>query len=460
MKRKVLLSVLLTTVLTASLFIACKKDDTNASTTTASISALTCSSTTFSGTAAMNVAFTGTASVPYTGGNGAAYAAGSAIASTGVTGLTATLSGGTLASGDGNLLYSITGTPASAGTATFAISLGGQSCTLELTVNASAPTSDCDTKTGAAKLACLCDAFKATLTAAQITTLQQAYTFANIKTWSNLPSQFAKRLGLKFGDLTETQLTAAKAIVKEMTGTVPNEGWDEVQQIWSADDYLNANGGGTFYGTGNYYIAFFGTPATTGTFEIMMTGHHKTVANTYTNGGLVAATPHFEGVEPTSFTVGSTTYVPISQEKDAFVAVLSSLSATELTAAKSGSTFSGVVLGPGVDWQFPTAHAGLQVGTLTTAQKNLVLDAIKTFVYDIDDTNAATFYALYSGEINDTYILYSGSNTMNVNNDYFRIDGPHVWIEFNVNTQNALATSGVHYHAVWRDRLSDYAGTH
>ena len=76
-----------------------------------------------------------------------------------------------------------------------------------------------------------------------------------------------------------------------MSGTTANEGRDDVQQIWAADDYLNGNGGGSFYGSGSYYLAFFGTPGTTGTFEIMMTGHHKTVANTYANGALYHCKP-------------------------------------------------------------------------------------------------------------------------------------------------------------------------
>jgi uncharacterized protein (TIGR02145 family) len=77
-------------------------------------------------------------SVPYTGGNGGFYAAQS-IASTGVTGLTATLTQGLLANGNGSVTYTITGTPAGSGTATFAISLGGQSCNLTASVAAAQP---------------------------------------------------------------------------------------------------------------------------------------------------------------------------------------------------------------------------------------------------------------------------------------------------------------------------------
>jgi len=82
-----------------------------------------------SGQAASNVSV----SVPYTGGNGGFYAAQS-IASTGVTGLTATLSQGVLINGAGSLNFTISGTPASSGNASFAISVGGQSCSFTVSV--------------------------------------------------------------------------------------------------------------------------------------------------------------------------------------------------------------------------------------------------------------------------------------------------------------------------------------
>jgi uncharacterized protein (TIGR02145 family) len=71
--------------------------------------------------------------IPYTGGNGGTYTSQS-VSSTGVTGLTATRAAGTLLSGSGSVTYTITGTPSTSGTASFAISLGGQSCTLTRTV--------------------------------------------------------------------------------------------------------------------------------------------------------------------------------------------------------------------------------------------------------------------------------------------------------------------------------------
>ena len=99
-----------------------------------SISALNCGSATSAGTLISGTPANGVSSViPYTGGNGGFYP-GQVVSSTGVSGLTATLAAGTFANGAGNLTYTITGTPGASGTASFALNIGGQSCTLNLSL--------------------------------------------------------------------------------------------------------------------------------------------------------------------------------------------------------------------------------------------------------------------------------------------------------------------------------------
>ena len=100
---------------------------------------LSCLTATITGTLTSGTEASGvTASVPYTGGNSGSYPS-QTVTSTGVTGLTATRSAGTLTSSTGNIVYTITGTPNGAGTASFAISLGGQSCTLNIPVGGGGP---------------------------------------------------------------------------------------------------------------------------------------------------------------------------------------------------------------------------------------------------------------------------------------------------------------------------------
>jgi uncharacterized protein (TIGR02145 family) len=110
---------------------------------TGRVGSLDCEAATQTGTLTAGVAASDVSTdISYTGGNGSFYK-GQTVSSTGVMGLMATLAAGTLASGSGSLTYTITGTPSGSGTASFAMSLGGQSCTLSRTVSAASGGGSC-----------------------------------------------------------------------------------------------------------------------------------------------------------------------------------------------------------------------------------------------------------------------------------------------------------------------------
>jgi uncharacterized protein (TIGR02145 family) len=99
------------------------------------ISSLDCAGAAHVGTLTAGLTALGVSSaVEYSGGNGGTHN-GQTVSSAGVTGLTATLSAGTFATGGGTLTYTITGTPSNGGTASFSVNIGGQSCTLNITVD-------------------------------------------------------------------------------------------------------------------------------------------------------------------------------------------------------------------------------------------------------------------------------------------------------------------------------------
>ena len=127
--------LILALALTSALF-SCKKETTTPNTTSndVSISGFDCAGVKIAGTLTKDkVASNVTATLTYTGGNGKIYITKSHT-STGVSGLSATLLAGTLANGDGTLVYTISGTPTTAGTANFAIALGGQTCSINVNV--------------------------------------------------------------------------------------------------------------------------------------------------------------------------------------------------------------------------------------------------------------------------------------------------------------------------------------
>ena len=323
-------------------------------------------------------------------------------------------------------------------------------------VDVAAP--DCAKAKGIAKVVCLADNFKAMLNAEQLATLQLSYSKADAQKWSNLPATFptAKRIGIKFGNLTPEQLLAAKALLKEISGTGADEGYDEMQQLLNADDYL-ALKKSSDYGSGNYYMAFLGTPSASGIFEIQYGGHHTAFANTYKDGVLVGATPSFRGAEPFGkFEQNGRSNEPMVQEHAAFAAILASLTPEQQQAARLTNTFRDVVLGPNKDGQFPTTPLGIKCSALSSAQKKLVLAAINTYTDDIDEKDAAPYLKKYTKELDNTYLSFTGTTDFVTRNDYVRLDGPSLWIEYV--SQNGVVYAGIHPHSVWRDKTNDYGG--
>jgi Protein of unknown function (DUF3500)/Secretion system C-terminal sorting domain len=305
------------------------------------------------------------------------------------------------------------------------------------------------------KIVCLTNDFKALLTASQIASLEITWTTTAQARWSNLPCGLSCRNGLLFSSLTATQIAAANAVIQAAAGTTAGEGFSEFSQVRAADAYLGLSQGG--YSDGNYIIAFLGTPSTTGKWMLQFGGHHYAQNVAFNAGKVIGTTPSHQGVEPLSFTNTSGTFTPLKSDHAGMLAMLSSLTTTQLTSAKLSTSFSDVSLGPGKDGQFPTTKLGLVCSGLTAAQKTLVLAAMKSWTQDADDASGTALQAVYEKELDQTYIAYSGNATLATNADYVRIDGPSVWIE--LVCQNGVVFSGIHYHAIYRDHTRDYGAS-
>lgn len=309
-------------------------------------------------------------------------------------------------------------------------------------------------------------AFKALLTTTQQATLQQTYTTTLARKWSNLPCGASCRNGIEFGVLTSAELTAAMQVIQATLSSNANDGYDEFVQNRLAESYLHTHGGGSGYDSTLRWISFLNTPSATGPWMLQFGGHHYAANIAFNNGHVIGATPFFEGLEPTSFAWGSATYAPLTDEHDAMTAMLASLTTTQLATAKLTTTFSDCTMVPGESnggtGTFPATKVGIACSALSTTQKNLVLAAIGHYVNDMDTATANAIMAVYTSEIDGTYIAYTGSGTsgnassfLNTNSNYVRIDGPTVWIE--LACQNGVVFSGqIHYHTVWRDHSHDY----
>ncbi|MEO6186342.1 MAG: DUF3500 domain-containing protein [Steroidobacteraceae bacterium] len=324
-------------------------------------------------------------------------------------------------------------------------------------VNSAAADRDCSIK-GHAKLVCLADLLKKGMAPELLARLQLPYSVQDGKKWSNYPPMvYRNRVGVTLAEFSPAQLGVVKAILKEATGIAANEGYDELEQILNADDYLKEKTGQSGFASGNFQIAFLGTPASSGIWQLYYGGHHVALSSTYKDGLLAGATPSFRGVEPfTTFSKHGRDNAPMAQERAAFAAALMSLSPAEQRKARLSQTFTDIIVGPQLDNNFPGTKAGIRAGDLGNAQRALLLRAIETYVGDIRQPDAAAVLAKYRGELAETWLSYSGSPSMDAENDYARIDGPSVWIEFSM--QPGRTIPGIHPHSVWRDRSADYGG--
>jgi hypothetical protein len=306
-----------------------------------------------------------------------------------------------------------------------------------------------DTQTTATAVA-KAQAFLDTLSAEQKKSVLYEYTVLDTKrcSWSNFPDGlFNGRLGLKLGDLTDAQKTAALDALRSVSSA---DGYAQFQNEMLGDDQLAAQGGAPGnVGRANYHIVLFGTPSTSKPWTLQFGGHHLAV-HVSLGGTALSVSPHFSGAQPISFSSDGQTVRPMGPESDMIFSLFESLTGDQQTGAKLSGSYDDIVMGPGTDTGYPSQE-GLAYTKLTDIQKTQVRTLISGWVADAAPAYAQPLINLYTSQLDQTTIAYSGTVDPQSQNAYFRVDGPRVWIEW-INTNAA----GFHYDTVYRDKRLDY----
>jgi hypothetical protein len=318
------------------------------------------------------------------------------------------------------------------------------------------PATDCGATPSHDRLVCLSQLLLADLSPELVSELSRPYSVAEAKLWSNFPPMgFQDRVGPTLGDFTPEQRALIKAILQDAAGVAANEGYDELEQVLNADDFLMAETGEAGFSSSNYHIAFLGTPVAAGTWQLYFGGHHFALTNTYSDGLMTGATPSFRGVEPfVPFTMNGRENAPLAQEQAAFAAALAALTPEELAKATLAQSYTNIIAGPQQDDAIPAAQEGLKLSEVSPEVQALVLAAIGLYVNDVSQAGADAIMARYAAELGETWLGFSGTPTVNAENDYVRIHGPSVWIEWSL--QPGRSIEGIHPHSVWRDKVADY----
>jgi hypothetical protein len=303
------------------------------------------------------------------------------------------------------------------------------------------------------------DAFLASLTDAQ--RMQGTFAFGSSQRtgWSNLPSPMFRRNGLRLGDLTPAQRSAALSL---MAAALSREGYQKITDIMNGDEMLKnagggrtggrpgggGRGGGPQFGRDEYYIALLGAPSPTAPWMIQFGGHHLAI-NVTVVGSTSVMTPSLPATQPAKYVLNGQTIRPLGDENDKAFALMAALDEGQRKQAILQYQVRDLVLGPGEDGK-TIQPEGILATALNANQQNMLLDVAHEWVGILNDEAATAKMNEIRSNLPRTYFAWSGATT-NGGLAYYRIQGPTVVIEY-APQQGDLD----HIHTIYRDPTNDY----
>ncbi len=312
------------------------------------------------------------------------------------------------------------------------------------------------------------------------------------KRWSNFPTGFVPRSGIRLKEMSSTQRDAAMALLAVVLSPM---GLEKVNQIRLADDDFKANGskrgprgggpqggnggppppgpggpppqfgarggpggrppsaGGDMFGKDLYYVSFLGNPSLTAPWMLQFGGHHLAL-NITIAGSRGVLTPTLTGAQPATFTLNGQTIRPLGRESDKALALLQSLDEKQRQQAVLNYRVPDLVLGPGQDGK-KIAPEGLKVSGMNDKQRAILLDLIAEWAGIINENSASVRMAELRADLNETWFAWSGPITFDPGTNitaYYRVQGPHLVIEYAPQHDEPAN----HIHTIYRDPTNDY----
>jgi hypothetical protein len=311
------------------------------------------------------------------------------------------------------------------------------------------------------------------------------------KRWSNFPVSFVPRSGISLKEMNSAQRSAAMTLV---ASALSPRGFEKVQRIMEGDEVLKntegsnppfgnggprlpaGNGGpppggpppplgsrgnrpptanGATFGKDLYYISILGKPSEKDPWMLQFGGHHLAL-NITIAGVHGVLTPTLRGAQPALYTISGKTVRPLGQESDKAFALLEALDESQRKQAILSYRLADLVLGPGQDGK-TIVPEGLKVSAMNERQRAMLLDVISEWADIIDESAAAARMAELKAELDETWFAWSGPTTVAPGKNitaYYRIQGPHLVIEYAPQTLGG--DPAMHVHTMYRDPTNDY----
>jgi hypothetical protein len=202
-----------------------------------------------------------------------------------------------------------------------------------------------------------------------------------------------------------------------------------------------------------YYATVFGSPEDAN-WAWMLTGHHMTAVFTVA-GDRTGFTPMFTGAQPLQTPTGVYAgWQVLPQDAARAGELVAALTADQQRVAVIGEVApDDVVAGPGRQASL-SSYQGLPAGQMDAAQQRLLWVLVEEFVRNADHDAAEAQLALVQQEWAETHFAWIGPPPDPSARFYFRVHGPRILIEYDV--QEPIASNGGHVHGIIRDPANDY----
>jgi Protein of unknown function (DUF3500) len=292
------------------------------------------------------------------------------------------------------------------------------------------------------------------------------------------------RGGISLKEMNPAQRSAAMAL---LASALSHQGFQKVQQIMEGDEVNKLTDRGPGGGSGNrppsgndkgrpptgngpggppfgngpifgkdlYYISILGTPSEKTPWMLQFGGHHLAL-NITIAGERGVLTPTLTGAQPALYTLDGKTVRPLGQESDKAFALLQALDEKQCQQAILSYRLADLVLGPGQDGK-AIVPEGLKASAMTERQRAMLLDVISEWADIIHESAAASRMAELKTDLNETWFAWSGPTTVTPGKNitaYYRIQGPHLVIEYAPQTLGG--DPAMHVHTMYRDPTNDY----
>lgn len=270
------------------------------------------------------------------------------------------------------------------------------------------------------------------------------------RAWTNLPAK-PNAGGIRMGDMNEAQV---KAVCDLLATLVSESGYQKFIHVMLADDQLLKNGRARRgFGTENFSIVIFGTPAEDEPWSVQLDGHHVGL-NVALSGDQLTISPSFIGTQPADFDLGGEPIRPLAGESDDAYALVNLLDKQQRIAAVVGDRRRDLEAGPGRDNKIPEA-VGVDCSTFNEAQRAKLTELISHWVSDLPPAHAEKRMAQLTEEIDQMKFSWNGAVEAGSDISY-RLQGPTVIIEYAC--QSLGGNPQQHLHTMYRNPQNEYGG--